>query len=230
MMLKVKKCVRKQEKNSEKNLRGLEWESTMKEGNFLLWRMMHPQKSVLELVSKIWKMGFLALGDEVAQHENPGGAASSSRGNEAPVTPVLIDDDSGQFAVPTTPRASPTTRLHDEGDDDVDIEEHQNKRLKPEDPKRARIQRIATEYSAKINSVQFRGSEFHTMDNYDDDLDLEKPDETLELWAGEDDLQFNDVPEDLWSNFNMEQQPEEPPAWVDVLANELEISRLTSIC
>ena len=67
------------------------------------------------------------------------------------------------------------------------------------------------------------------MDNYDDDLGLEKPDETLELWAGEDDLQFNDVPEDLWSNFNMEQQPDEPPAWVDLLANELEISRLTSM-
>ena len=172
---------------------------------------------------------FLALGDETDQRENPGGTASSSRGNEAPVTPVVIDDGSGQFAVPTTPRASLTTRLHDEGDDDVDIEEHQNKRLKPEDPKRARIQRIAAESSAKINSVQFGGSEFHTMDKYDDDLDLEKPDETLELWAGEDDLQFNDVPEDLWSNFNMEQQPEEPPAWVDVLANELEISRLTSM-
>ena len=49
----------------------------------------------------------------------------------------------------------PTTRMHEEGEDDVDIEEHQSKRLKPEDPKRARIQRIAAEYSAKINSVQF---------------------------------------------------------------------------
>ena len=35
------------------------------------------------------------------------------------------------------------------------------------------------------------------MDSYDHDLDVEKPDETLKLWAGEDDLQFNDVPEDF---------------------------------
>ena len=174
--------------------------------------------------------GFLTLGDEVEKDADRGGAATSSRGNDVPATPILVDDDgSGQSFVPATPRASPTTRMHGDGEDDVDIEEHQNKRLKPEDPKRARIQRIAAEYSAKINSVQFGGDKFHTMDSYDDDLDVEKPDETLELWAGEDDLQFNDVPEDLWSNFNMEQQPEEPPEWVDVLANELEISRLTSM-
>ena len=174
--------------------------------------------------------GFLTLGDEVEQDAGRGGAATSSRGNDVPTTPILVDDDgSGQSFVPATPRASPTTRMHDDGEDDVDIEEHQNKRLKPEDPKRARIQRIAAEYSEKINSVQFGGENFHTMDSYDDDLDVEKPDETLELWAGEDDLQFNDAPEDLWSNFNVEQQPEEPPEWVDVLANELEISRLTSM-
>ena len=174
--------------------------------------------------------GFLTLGDEVEQDAGRGGAATSSRGNDVPTTPILVEDDvSGQSFAPATPRASPTTRMHDEGEDDVDIEEHQNKRLKPEDPKRARIQRIAAEYSAKIKSVQFGGENFHAMDSYDDDLDVEKPDETLELWAGEDDLQFNDAPEDLWSNFNMEQQPEEPPEWVDVLANELEISRLTSM-
>eukprot|EP00435_Cladocopium_sp_Y103_P032843 s2896_g8.t1 len=85
------------------------------------------------------------------------------------------------------------------------------------------------EYAAHINAVQFGGDEFHTMDSYETDLDVEKPDETLELRAGEDELQFKDVPEDLWSDFNMERQPEEPPEWVDVLANEVEIARLTSM-
>ena len=40
---------------------------------------------------------------------------------------------------------------------------------------------------------------------------------------------FKDVAEDLWSDFNMERQPPEPPDWVDMLANEVEISRLMEI-
>ena len=67
--------------------------------------------------------------------------------------------------VPQTPRASPTTRAH--GDDDVDIEEHQAKRSKSDDPKRARIQRIKEAYASHANAVQFGSEKFHTMDSYE---------------------------------------------------------------
>ena len=144
--------------------------------------------------------GDLEIPAQAGPGGNPGGAASSRRGFDVPSTPIVVDDDaSGDSYVPTTPRAS---------EQNVDNEEHQGKRLKPEDRKRARIQRVATEYLARIRSVKFG---FIQWNSYEADLDVEKPDETLELWAGEDDLQFNDVPEDLWSDFNMERQPTEPP-------------------
>ena len=33
----------------------------------------------------------------------------------------------------------------------------------------------------------------------------------------------------FWSDYNMERQPQEPPEWVDMLANEVEIARLVSM-
>ena len=43
----------------------------------------------------------------------------------------------------------------------------------------------------------------------------------MDLWADEDSFHFKDIPEDLWSDYNMERQPDEPPEWVDMLANEV---------
>ena len=40
---------------------------------------------------------------------------------------------------------------------------------------------------------------------------------------------FNNIAEDLWSEFNMDRQPPEPPEWVDILANEVEIGRLVEM-
>ena len=64
---------------------------------------------------------------------------------------------------------------------------------------------------------------------YGTDQDLEQPDDPIDLWANEDSLHIKDVPEDLWSDCNMERQPDESPEWVDMLANEMEISRLLAM-
>ena len=48
--------------------------------------------------------------------------------------------------VPQTPRGPPTTRAHAE--DDAVEDEHQAKRSKGDETKRARIQRITEEYAA----------------------------------------------------------------------------------
>ena len=166
------------------------------------------------------------VGDDVGT--DTGGVPAPSlgvAGSEAPVTPIFDDEGTMEVAyVPQTPRASPTTRAH--GDEDVDIEEHQAKRARGDDPKRSRLQRITQEYASRISTVEFGNEKFHTMDNYENDQDMEQQDDSADLWADEDSLHFKDVPEDLWSDYNMERQPDEPPEWVDMLANEVEISRL----
>ena len=117
-----------------------------------------------------------------------------------------------------------TTRAHAE--DDAVEGEHQAKRSKGDETKRARIQKITEEYAAQINVVQMADDSFHTMDNYETDLDVEQTNDAMDLWADEDTLVFKNVAEDLWSDFNMDRQPPEPPEWVDMFANEVEIGRL----
>ena len=108
-------------------------------------------------------------------------------------------------------------------------DDHQSKRTRVEDSKRARLQRIMEEHAAHVNAVQFGGEEYHTVDDYTTDLDVENQTESLDLWADKDTLQFKDVPEDLWSDFNMERNPKNHLRGLDVLANEVEISRLLAM-
>ena len=109
--------------------------------------------------------------------------------------------------LPQTPHGSPKTRPHGDDDGDVDIDEHQAKRLKNEDSKRVRLQRITDEHAAHVNAVQFGDDTFYTMDSYENDQDLEQPSDPFDLCADEDSLHFKDVPDDLWSDYNMERQP-----------------------
>ena len=129
------------------------------------------------------------VGDDVGA--DTGGVPAPSlgvAGSEAPVTPIFEDEGPMEVAyVPQTPRASPTTRAH--GDEDVDIEEHQAKRARGDDPKRSRLQRITQEYASRIStveSVEFGNEKFHTMDNYENDQDMEQQDDSADLWADED--------------------------------------------
>ena len=47
-----------------------------------------------------------------------------------------------------------------------------------------------------------------------------------DVWTGEDALQFNGIPEALWSDAPTDRPPDPPEQWVDKLADEVEISRL----
>ena len=99
-------------------------------------------------VETLHEADLVEIGDEVHQEPDTGGASSAADGGTAaPSTPICPDIEGPLEVaiVPQTPRASPTARAH-EDDDDADIEEHQSKRLKNEDSKRARIQRIAEEF------------------------------------------------------------------------------------
>ena len=52
------------------------------------------------------------------------------------------------------------------------------------DPKRSRLQRITQEYASRIStveSVEFGNEKFHTMDNYENDQDMEQQDDSADL-------------------------------------------------
>lgn len=149
------------------------------------------------------KMEHVESRDEVQPASDPGGASSADAGNAAPSNPIFPElvGPLDLAHVPQTPRAAPTTRAHGD-DEDSDIDEHQAERLKNEDPKGARLQRIAEEYTACANAVQFGDDKFHTIDSYGVDQDLEQPDDPIDLWADEESLHIKDVPEDLCSLMN----------------------------
>lgn len=134
---------------------------------------------------------------------------------EIPQTPDVF------AGLPATPRTEPTTRLHD-----VDTQEdHETKRAKTENFKKQRIERIAAEHAAMIRTVKISNESFHTMDGYTQDLQL---DDHLEddAWLGEEEIKGDGVPSDLWNSGSLDQQPAQPPSWVDRLADEVELKRL----
>ena len=47
------------------------------------------------------------------------------------------------------------------------------------------------------------------------------------FWVDEEPLQFSNVPAALWSDSPIDVVPGQPEAWVDKLADEVEIKRLT---
>ena len=85
--------------------------------------------------------------------------------------------------LPQTPHGSPTTRPPGDDDGDVDIDEHQAKRLKNEDSKRVRLQRITAEHAAHVNAVQFGDDTVYTMDSYEKYKYLEQPSDPFDFWT-----------------------------------------------
>eukprot|EP00435_Cladocopium_sp_Y103_P003341 s5159_g1.t1 len=76
-----------------------------------------------------------------------------------------------------------------------------------------------------IRTVKIGDDEYATMDNYGTELNLE---EVLddEFWSDEDQLQFTNVSEALWSDAPLDRPPPAPEQWVDQLAAEVKIDRL----
>jgi hypothetical protein len=137
--------------------------------------------------------------------------SSASAPMEVPQTPDVF------ATLPATPRGIPTTRMHD---DQPGEEDHESKRARLESSKKQRVDRLSAEYASMIRAVKISTETFHTMDEYEPDLQL---DDHLEqdVWEGEDEVTGDDVPSDLWSSCDPDQHPEEPAEW---------IARLSSRC
>ena len=130
-----------------------------------------------------------------------------------------------QHFLPATPRGSQTIRTHDDQPGD---EDHESKRARLESSKKQRVERLSAEYASMIRAVKVSTETFHTMDEYEQDLQL---DDHLEqdVWEGEDEVTGDDIPSDLWSSCGPDQHPEEPAEWIDRLADYVELKRLCSM-
>ena len=142
-----------------------------------------------------------------------------------PTTPAKSDDGQDnaaeQMMVPTTPRQAAATRSHDD-----QPEEHDAKKARVEEHKKQRINVLREVQETRIRSVQIADDTFFTLDEYEHEPNLEDDADESEFWEGEDQLQFGDVPADLWYDGPIDQTPPEPPEWVDHLADEVELKRL----
>eukprot|EP00435_Cladocopium_sp_Y103_P012444 s1084_g3.t1 len=145
-------------------------------------------------------------------------AIQPSIGLEVPMTP----QDGPMAMSPTSPRHSPTTRTH--GDDAVI--ESEAKRSKVEDSKKQRINKLASEQEYHIRTVKFGGEEYHTLDSYDVEPQMDDEDKLEDPWLGEEELHFAGIDERLWSDHPLTEQPPDPGDEVDKLADEVEVSRL----
>jgi hypothetical protein len=137
----------------------------------------------------------------------------------APVTPV----DVGNIGQTMSPRHSPTTRTHEH-----ETEEELNaKKTRVADSKKQRINAITSQNAQMIRMVKFGTEEYYTMDNYDSDLKQDEfHDDDIDLWAGEEEVLVAGVPEALWHDGSLDEQPPTPDQWVEVLADKVEIGRL----
>ena len=98
-----------------------------------------------------------------------------------------------------------------------------------ESPKKQRIERVAEQDEMAIRVVKVSGEEeFHTMDDYESDLQMDDQDER-DAWEGEETVSTTAMPQELWSSHDASQQPPEPTAEIDRLADQVELQRLLSM-
>ena len=92
---------------------------------------------------------------------------------------------------------------------------------------RQRIERISAEYSSMVRMVKFGEETFHTMDEYEHDLQLDDHN-NVDAWMEEEkeDLPMTDMPPKPWSNFPADRCPPAPDASIDRIADGVELSRL----
>ena len=159
---------------------------------------------------------------------NPGGDVASSS-NEIAVDPGLMvpmtpPDDA---VVVDSPRHLHATRPGDDvgGGDDA------AKRARVEEAKKQRINMIKQDYESRLSAVKIAYKEYFTMDDYSTDLDLERDYEINEdVWAGEDEVQFKTIPEEVWSDHPIDGIPTDPPEkWVEDVADRTEVQRLVAM-
>ena len=69
-----------------------------------------------------------------------------------------------------------------------------------------------------IRTVKIGDDEYHTLDDYSNEPQLDTADDEVEkedIWGDEENLQFSNVPEELWSDSPVDVVPGQPEPWVD---------------
>ena len=163
--------------------------------------------------------------------------ARSSAGSVGMRVPVVPID------VPTGVEAASSSSTRGHGDEVQGGSEPKKPRV--EFHKKQKINMLIQEHATCVRMVKFGDEVHHTMDDYSTDLVVDSTDlslyEPYELattdvdkavnddWYQEEEIQFNETPEGVWSDEPLEVIPGQPPAWVDKLADEIEIERLASM-
>jgi hypothetical protein len=104
-----------------------------------------------------------------------------------PMTPPVI-----AAPIPASPRASPTSRAHDEGGHES--HSHESKKAKIEVQKKFGIGMLRGSHEKMIRVVKIGEREFHTMNSYEHDPSIEFADDALQnddIWHEEDVMCFN---------------------------------------
>ena len=161
------------------------------------------------------------VGDGVVLVHNPEAAGPvplSDPGLAVPVTPPRDD------VTLDSPRGSSTVRANNPGG----AESEESKRAKVEESKTQRINRLQLEYEERLSAVRIAYKEYFTMDDYSTDLNVDDDlCENDEFWYGEDEVKLGDIQEALWSDAPTDVIPNHAPeAWIDDLADHVEIQRL----
>ena len=143
-------------------------------------------------------------------------------GLSVPVTPPMASTH-----LPATPRQTNETRAPGPDDD----QDHEAKRARVETQKKQKINRMMEFNESMTRTVKVGADEFSTLDDYSNELDLNEDSPDDEFWSGEDQVSFASVPDALWSDLPPDKLPPHklpPPqeAWVDALADSVEIDRL----
>ena len=141
---------------------------------------------------------------------------------DAPTTPLhLLEAPS----TPTSPRRDSTVRVHENETE----EEQSQKRPKVESAKKARLSMLTEERNTMVRVVKFAEEEYCTTDSCDDDPQMDDHVDYEDPWNGEDQLSGDGMPEALWSDVDPSVHPPAPPAWVDRLADSVELQRLCNM-
>lgn len=82
----------------------------------------------------------------------------------------------------------------------METKDHEAKRARVETSKKQRLERISTEYNSMVRMVKFADETFHTMDEYEHDLQLDGH-SSVDAWmeVEKQDLPMNGMLPELWS-------------------------------
>ena len=154
-----------------------------------------------------------------ASGSQPVATEADDPGLMVPVTPPR------EFVMVESPRGGATTRDTDHGDDDPAL-----KRQRVEDAKKQRINQMKLEYEKRLSAVKIEYKEYFTVDDYGVELDVnQEVEDKDDVWAGEEAVQLQGIPEELWNDSAVDKVPGVPERWIDDLADKIEIQRLCNM-